>query len=126
MLEKILAVAIGGAIGASLRFIVVEYVQNRLHTGFPYGTMVVNIVGAFVIGFLMMYFLDVEGISVYIKLFMITGCLGGFTTFSTFSYEFATLLEQANYVGASIYGVIHLALGLLGCVGGMALGRIVF
>lgn len=126
MLEKILAVAIGGAIGASLRFIVVEYVQNRLHTGFPYGTMAVNIVGAFVIGFLMMYFLDVEGISVYIKLFMITGCLGGFTTFSTFSYEFATLLEQANYVGASIYGVIHLALGLLGCVGGMALGRIVF
>lgn len=126
MLGKIIAVAVGGAIGASLRYLVVDLVQQRVHSGFPYGTMVVNIVGAFIIGFLMMYFLNAESLSPMVKLFIVTGCLGGFTTFSTFSYEFTTLLEEANYVGASIYGGVHLALGFLGCSLGIALGRIAF
>lgn len=126
MIEKIIAVAIGGAIGATFRYLIVDLIQNKLQTGFPYGTMAVNIIGAFLIGFLMMYFINANVLAPWIKLFIITGTLGGFTTFSTFTYEFITLLQIGDFLGAGIYGLLSLLLGIIGCFLGIGLGGIIF
>ncbi len=124
MIFKILAVALGGAIGASTRFIVSDWMQSKLETGFPYSTMLINIVGSFIIGICMAYFLSREDLPAWIKLFVVTGCLGGLTTFSTFSYEWVALLSDREWMGAVFYGGVQILGGLLFCLLGGFVGRL--
>ena len=126
MVLKILAVALGGAIGASTRFMVSEWMQNKLETGFPYSTMLINIVGSFIIGICMAYFLSREDLPAWIKLFVVTGCLGGLTTFSTFSYEWVALLSSREWIEAAFYGGIQIIGGLFFCLLGGFIGRLFF
>lgn len=123
---KILSVAIGGALGAVLRLLISEWTNQKLDTLFPVGTVIANLLGAFVIGFLMIYFLDEFQLPQWVKFFCVTGFLGGLTTFSTFTYEWLTLMDTGQYIWALYYGGIQLIGGLVGCTLGMALGRLVF
>ena len=92
-----LAVATGGAIGAVLRFVVVSWVAVKLDLSFPMGTLVVNVIGALLIGILAIAiqtrFAGVE----WIRYVLIVGVLGGFTTFSAFSLETYSMLENGEY-----------------------------
>lgn len=112
----LLQVALGGALGASLRFLSGAMILRALGGGFPYGTMFVNVVGSFLMGLLAFYLLErMDGsFSRYVP-FLMTGLLGGFTTFSAYSLDALYLLERGRYVSASVYmgGSVVLAIGAL-------------
>lgn len=118
MVEYI-AVSVGGAIGALLRFIITQGIKN---SAIPYSTMVVNVVGSFFIGMMMAYVLGHE-VPPWVKVGIVTGGLGGLTTFSTFSYETVQLLQQGDYGSAAMYVGIQLVLGITLCGLGFWLGK---
>lgn len=112
----LLQVALGGAIGASLRFLSGAVILRAMGSGFPYGTMFVNIVGSFLMGFLAFYLLErMDGSFSRFAPFLLTGLLGGFTTFSAYSLDALYLLERGRYASASVYmgGSVVLAIGAL-------------
>lgn len=93
---KIVAVAVGGSIGATTRYLVSLWAAERFGTGFPYGTLLVNIVGCFIIGGFMTATTERFIINPYWRLIVTVGFVGGLTTFSSFSYETFKLLEDGN------------------------------
>lgn len=100
---------------------------RKLATNYPYGTIVVNLLGAFIIGFIMAGILKSNTMmQPWIKFFAVTGVLGGLTTFSTFTYEGLALLQQGDWSGAIFYGGLQLIGGVLLCFLGMGLGNILF
>jgi CrcB protein len=112
----LLQVAIGGALGASLRFLSGAMILRAMGSGFPYGTMFVNVVGSFLMGLLAFYLLErMDGSFSRYAPFLMTGLLGGFTTFSAYSLDALYLLERGRYVSASVYmgGSVVLAIGAL-------------
>lgn len=113
-----LQVALGGAIGAALRFLTGVGVMRLTGPGFPYAILTVNIVGSFLMGLFVVY--AAHRSATHLSPFVMTGILGGFTTFSAFSLEAYTLFERgevaqaAIYVGASvIFSIGALAAGIL-------------
>ena len=118
----LLQVALGGAIGASLRYLVTSNMTRSLGLGFPYGTMTVNIVGSLIMGALATYVaLRGTGSWQHAAPFLMTGILGGFTTFSAFSLETIQLIERGEMrlagfyvVGSLILSIGALFVGLLG------------
>lgn len=111
-------IALGSAIGGGARYLLSRAVHDWGAFTFPAGTLVVNVLGAFVLGFVMRYALDTSALSSEFRAFLTTGLLGGFTTFSAFSYETATQLEDGNYKRA----VTYVLLSVLGCLLAMYLG----
>ncbi|HBI05301.1 MAG TPA: fluoride efflux transporter CrcB [Paenibacillaceae bacterium] len=107
-----LLVAIGGGLGAILRFSLGKWIVERLGASFPYGTFVINITGSFLLGFTL--FMG-EGIHLFFNM----GFLGAFTTFSTFSYEGFTLMEKGQYVRSILYVIGSAFLGIVGAYLGM-------
>lgn len=108
--------------GALLRYAAVQGVM-RLHPApFPIGTMLVNIAGSFVIGLLMARYLAADAESS--RLFWVTGVLGGFTTFSAFSWDALQLLERGAWAQAVLYVVGTVLFSLAAVAGGYQLGRI--
>jgi len=116
----LIAVACGGALGASLRYLTGGWVLRAMGTSFPYGTLTVNVVGSLVMGVLAAYFLTrgQGGASTW-PAFAMTGVLGGFTTFSAFSLDAISLLERGKsleamaYIGASVLlSILALYIGL--------------
>jgi CrcB protein len=96
MLWKILAVAVGGAIGATARMGLGGFIDRRIPENFPWDTMVVNIIGCVLYG-IIWYEIDRRvGVRADLKPFLLTGFLGAFTTFSTFAYNSAMLLEKGH------------------------------
>ena len=104
MLNYIL-VSAGAAFGGALRYGISTYIQKHISVIFPYGTLVVNIVGSFILGFVMFYLNEKELIGNEFRLFVTIGFCGGFTTFSTFSYETMKLFRDAE-IGLAIYNVL--------------------
>jgi len=100
-----LIVFLGAGIGGALRHGVNVASSRFWGFGFPYGTLIVNIVGSFVMGAFAGYFAFRPGISQHLRLFLTTGILGGFTTFSAFSLDAALLIERDNYALAAGYVV---------------------
>lgn len=117
-------VGVGGAIGSVLRFLTSLAAAQWLGTDFPYGTLIVNLVGSFVIGFVQ----EIGGEALMIpddmRLFITTGMMGGLTTYSTFSYETVRLMETHAWTGAWINIVITTACALGLCFLGIAAGRL--
>ena len=112
----LLQVALGGALGASLRFLSGAMILRAMGSGFPYGTMFVNVVGSFLMGLLAFYLLErMDGSFSRYAPFLMTGVLGGFTTFSAYSLDALYLLERGRYASASVYmgGSVVLAIGAL-------------
>jgi len=116
-MKQLLWVALGGAIGASLRFGVSHLLKPDQLTDFPTHTLVVNIIGCFLIGLL--FFIPIKPTSdVWIKSMVITGILGGFTTFSAFGLETFMMLTQGKIIKAVTYVIISNVAGLLAVYAG--------
>ena len=119
-------VALGGAIGASGRFFVTSITGRLLGHGFPWGTMTVNVIGSFLMGAIISYMALKWSASVEMRAFLTTGILGGFTTFSAFSLDFATLYERKEMVAAFVYAAGSVGLSLLAIFAGLTFARTVF
>ncbi len=108
------AVAVGGGLGALLRFGISRWAAHAIGTGFPWGTLFVNALGAFLIGFLFAWFSQrLLGIGPAARALVLTGVLGALTTFSTFSLETLELLQGGELARAGINVAANLALSLL-------------
>ena len=117
-----LVVALGGGVGAVLRHLVGLASLRAFGPGFPYGTMIANVVGSLLMGLLIEWLVR-RGGSPQLRLLLATGLLGGFTTFSSFSLDAVALWERGEGALALGYVVGSVALGLLGLVAGLAVGR---
>jgi CrcB protein len=118
-----LMVFIGGGIGAALRHGVNIGAARLFGTSFPYGTLTVNIAGCLVMGLLTGYFAFKGDVSQSWRLFLTTGILGGFTTFSAFSLDVAVLYERGELGLAATYVLASVAVSLLAVFAGLALMR---
>ncbi len=122
----ILQVALGGAIGASMRYASGGVALRLFGTGFPYGTMLVNIIGSFLMGLAAIYLMErMDGSFARYAPFVMTGVLGGFTTFSAFSLDVLFLIERSRFVAAAIYMGGSVILAMLALAAGMALARMI-
>lgn len=102
-MNAIIAVALGGAFGAVCRHGVNLGAVKLLGHGFPYGTLAVNIIGSFLIGLVIASMAQSWQASETLKFFIVTGFLGAFTTFSTFSLDAVTLWERKEYIQTALY-----------------------
>ena len=118
--SMILAVGLGGFLGAVSRFLLSGWVQKFTGTTFPYGTLSVNVLGSFVIGFLFLYF--EHTLSPHAKALAVTGFLGALTTFSTFSLETILMLQNSLYTKAFTNITLNAAL----CLGATMMGMMLF
>jgi CrcB protein len=118
-----LIVFLGAGIGGALRHGVNLSAAKLFGYGFPFGTLIVNVIGSFVMGLLAGFFAYRAGIPQHVRLFLTTGVLGGFTTFSTFSLDAALLIERHSFGLAAGYVVGSLAAGLAALFFGLAVFR---
>ena len=125
LVERVLLVAVGGAIGSILRFLTSIAATQWFGAEFPYGTMIANLSGAFVIGLVQQIGTESLLISDNTRIFLTTGMMGGLTTYSTFSYETVRLMETNAWTQAWINIVVTTALALALCFLGIAVGRLV-
>ena len=112
MIQSVLYVALGGALGSAARFVVSRLVQEHVSTPFPLPTMAVNIVGCLLIGLVYGFAARHEGLGDGMKLFLTVGFCGGFTTFSTFTNESLLMLRTGQLLPLALYAGGSLALGL--------------
>jgi len=120
MFATLLQVAIGGAIGASARYLTNVGAMRLIGPGFPWGTLAVNILGSFLMGVLVVFLAHKD--ATRLAPFMVTGILGGFTTFSAFSLDVMTLIERGQINLALFYGFASVLLSL----GAIAMALVLF
>ena len=118
-----LIVFLGAGIGGAMRHGVNIGAAKLFGPGFPFGTFIVNVAGSFAMGLLAGYFAYRAGVPQHLRLFLTTGILGGFTTFSTFSLDAAVLVERHSYGMAAVYVVGSAAAGVAASFIGLALFR---
>src|SRR3981081_1053197 len=114
-----LAVGFGAALGAWLRWGLTAY-MNALHNHLPFGTLVANLVGGYLIGIALGFFQQYPALSAEWRLFAITGFLGGLTTFSTFSAEAMIWVQRGDYAWALGHTALHLIGSIACCIAGFA------
>jgi CrcB protein len=124
MIIKLLAVAFGGSIGAVMRFLFYEIIENRFHSDFPWATLTVNLLGSLVIGFLWGYFARTY-VSPGMRLLIFVGILGSFTTFSTFAFDNFSLIKSGDYIYLTVYFLATNIFGISLAIGGYLLSKAV-
>ncbi len=120
-----LSVAIGGALGACARYGVAQIMLRQLGPGYPYGTLFVNIVGSLLMGVLIELIALRWSPSPELRVLLVTGFLGGFTTFSAFSLDVALMVEKGETLPAAGYILMSVALSIAGLFAGLHLMRAV-
>ena len=113
MLRTILLVGLGSAGGGILRYLAGRWIHTIIPTSFPIGTMVVNILGCFIIGLVYCIFSKNTTMDSNLQLLLATGFCGGFTTFSSFMHENYAMIENGNFIQVAIYTGLSIILGLL-------------
>jgi fluoride exporter len=122
---NMLAIALGAAIGANLRYGLATWAVQRFGGAWPYGTFLINVLGCLIIGALLTLAATRMPLSEPVRLLLVTGLLGGFTTFSTFGYESFTLITTGNWLGAGLYIGASVVLGLVAVFLGAGLVRLI-
>lgn len=120
---KIFSIAVGGAFGAVARYLINISPMARLFGKFPFPTFFINITGSFLIGFLLILLTDKVEVSDNLRLAIIVGFLGAFTTFSTFEMEIYGLTQERQFAMALLYLVLSVVVGFIGVLAGVWLGR---
>jgi fluoride exporter len=118
-----LIVFFGGGLGAALRHGINIVSARAFGTEFPYGTLIINVLGSLAMGLIIEYFALKTGLPQRMRLFLTTGILGGFTTFSTFSLEAVLLYERGAIMGSAIYVVASIVLAIAGLFAGLMIVR---
>ena len=118
---NVFVVFLGGGIGSTARYLTSGWVYRWAGSDFPYGTFFENTLGCFLIGLLMTGFEDRFLVSPQLRIFLTIGILGGFTTFSTFSFETISMMKDAQYFSASV----NVTATLAACLGGTYLGAVI-
>ena len=123
MIKNLILVFIGGGLGSSLRYLISKY----LNAGFllPYGTFFVNIAGSLLLGILLGWAIKTDSLNSPVNLLLAVGFCGGFTTFSTFSFENFSLLKSGDYLGFSIYFFSSLILGIIAILIGILISKFI-
>jgi len=123
-MKVLILIGVGGGIGAICRFLLSRSVQLIFPFVFPLGTLVVNILGSFLIGFLSVLILNRFGaFGAELRALLLVGLLGGFTTFSSFSLEAMELWENGAEIKLIFYLLLSVGLSLFAAYGGLILGR---
>lgn len=120
MYTTLLLVAGGGALGAASRYLVGYWALTLLGPGFPWGTLLVNVSGSFLIG-VVLGLVEIGALPASARPFLAVGVLGGYTTFSSFSYEALLLTQEGDYASALFYSLGQVALGLAAVYAGLFL-----
>ncbi len=124
-MKLVLAIAVGGALGAVARHYVAAQMAHLLGHGFPFGTLTVNVLGSFIMGVLVELMALAWSPSLELRAFMTVGLLGAFTTFSTFSLDFAVLFERGALVSSFAYVLASVVLSVGALFAGLAATRAV-
>jgi CrcB protein len=123
--KTIAAVALGSAIGGALRFIAGQAFVQRFGPGFPFGTLFVNVTGCFIIGLIAeLASTRVFGMTPLARIFLATGLVGGYTTFSAFSLDAVVLFEDGAALLSLLYVVSTVVLGIVAAAGGQLVARV--
>ncbi len=122
-MERYAWVALGGGLGALLRYLLGAWLQGLLGVSFPWNTLLINALGSFLVGLVVQLSL-LGALSPEARLFWAMGVLGGFTTFSTFSYELVAMAQAGAWERALAYGVLSLLLGPAMALLGLRLGAL--
>ncbi len=123
MIEKVLAIALGGSIGAVLRFLIFTLMERTHNQSFPWATLLINLAGSFLIGLLWGFF-DKIYVSPGVRLFLFVGILGSFTTFSTFAFDVFSLGRDGSIKYMILYISATNILGIALAFGGYYLSKI--
>ncbi|MBX3256247.1 MAG: fluoride efflux transporter CrcB [Chitinophagaceae bacterium] len=118
-MKAILIIWIGGGLGSVFRYLVQLGMSKLVTVTFPAGTFLVNITGCFVIGLLYGLADKYAALTTEWRLFLVTGLCGGYTTFSSFSYEGVSLFRQGNYTYFILYVALSVIIGLFSTLGGI-------
>jgi len=121
---RLLLICLGGAVGTGARYLLGGLVVRWVGADFPYGTLLINVLGSFLVGLVQQVGLSTLLIPDTLRLVLAIGVMGGFTTYSSFSYETLKLVEAGSWVGASLYVALTTALCLGCCALGLSLGRV--
>ena len=124
-MSEIIAIALGGALGAVSRFWAVNLTSLWLGDEFPYGILIVNILGSLAIGIVFVFLVERAILPVAWRSAVMIGFLGAFTTFSTFSLQTLGLLEAGRFLAASVYMISSLVICVLAAALGMFIARLV-
>lgn len=124
MITKLFAVAFGGGLGAILRYLIFFYFERFHKSVFPWPTLIVNLAGALLIGFLWGYF-DKVYVSPGIRMFIFIGILGSFTTFSTFAFDILSMIHDGHFKNMVVYllasNILGVGLAFLGYYSALSL-----
>ncbi len=116
-------IAAGSAIGGVSRYLVGGLWQRWGSGGFPAGTLLINVTGSFLLGLILRYGMDTPTLTPELRAFLTIGLCGGYTTFSTFSYETFALAQDGHWGRAAMYVALSVGLSLLATFAGFAAGR---
>ena len=122
-LKLVLLMTAGGA-GTMARFFLSTAMQRFIASGFPWGTFAVNVLGSFAFGFIWTVLGAHNGLSTQLRLLLLVGFMGGFTTFSSFAFETTDLFENSGWLVAAGNILLHNLFGIVAVLGGLALGRL--
>jgi CrcB protein len=122
-LTKYLAVAVGSALGGMLRYYLGGSVLSRISGEFPLATFVINVTGSFIIGFFLTLVAERISLGQHLRLAIAVGFVGAYTTFSTFEYETARLIEERHFILALLNVVLSVIIGFIAVWGGIIAAR---
>lgn len=122
---KYLWIGLGGFLGANARFLVQQWAAARWGADFPYGTMIANVTGSFIIALFLTLITERFLVSPEFRLFVAVGFLGGFTTFSSFSFETFTLLRGSGWWSAGLNFLGNTVLGMIGVILGIIVAQLI-
>ncbi len=112
-MKILLIIGAGGFLGSIARYLTSRYIQDNLAMTFPIGTLVVNIAGCFILGIIYGFMERGELFSQEIRIFLTIGFCGGFTTFSTFAFENASMLRDGNFIQSALYIALSVFAGIV-------------